>query len=524
MSIFSVQNYKTALTKSTKPVFSRDLLNKDLSVVNNDKNEPIKYFGSSSVVFKLAEGDRYYALKCFTTELFGRWDYLQKVQQILSKNENTWIVPFEIYENELELENDLNQTCTCSVLLMPWIEGERLLDKIKLYCSQQNTASIRELTKSFIEFAVNQIGQPFSHGDITPENIIVTPSGKMLLIDHDTFTFKDWENKPGRGGWSFPYHHPNKSRCEPNIDEDQFSFLLLTICLKALEHNPLLFERFNSSKGLLFNIDDFKTPRESAIVREIEKIKDPVLQNLLKLLIIRLHKNSIDIPELKSYLIGSDLRRQEKMLEPEWRILTENENNNKYNNRIHTKPPELFTTLVNQDRESTTESMHEASRPQKTQATNSLYQKQRNRVRRSVFIALLFVVVLVVGIKIFSPENRFLNPVNYKQLMVATKNDRTKPQPSNSDKAVKVTDKKQEDIVKGNKANEAKNEIATSNKSNNLASTFLPQPPSKTVAALIQSKPQYLSRTKPSDQRKKTNIYTERKNFKNTVVFRKTGF
>lgn len=511
MNTFSAHHYKTALTKSKTSLFSGELLNKDLSLVCNDKNEPVKYFGSSSVVFKLSGGNRFYALKCYTTDLFGRWDYLRKVRQVLLKSENAWIVPFEIYENELEIEDDQNQTQTCSVLLMPWIDGERLLNQVKLYCSQQNTASIRELCKSFIELAVNQIGQPFSHGDITPENIIVTPSGKMLLIDHDTFTFKDWENKPGRAGWSFPYHHPYRSQHEQDVNADQFSCLLITICLKALEHNPLLFEKFNSSKGLLFNIDDFKNPRESAIVREIEKIKDPFLQNLLKLLIIRLHKNTIDIPQLQSYLTGNDWRQQEKMLEPEWKTLIEN--NNKHNNRIHTKPPELFTTLINQNQGSATQSNPEASGPQKTKVTNSLYQKQRNRIRRNVFIALPLVMILIVGLKIFSPGNSLLNPVNYKQFAIAAKKTETSPVLSDNDIPVKGTDKRQEDMVEGNAA---KNKIPADNRSNSLVPTLLPHAPVKSVTALIQAK--------PSAKRKKTNIYTERKNYKNTVVFRKTGF
>lgn len=206
MSGLFIKNYREALIKNDLISFP-GFENGALRVINNDKNLPICFSGSSSVVFKLTDGEKDFALKCFITELQGRWPFLEIVKQKLDEIKNSRIVTFEIFKDVLAVEDDQKASYKKSVLLMPWIEGETLQERVRLYCTNNNVEGIRKLWLSFIDLAVSQLGQPYSHGDINPANIIVKPDGKMILVDHDTFRFADTINRPGLAGWGLSLIH-----------------------------------------------------------------------------------------------------------------------------------------------------------------------------------------------------------------------------------------------------------------------------------------------------------------------------
>lgn len=302
MSNYTVHNYKKALTTPGSLPF-RELKHRNLCAVYNEKNEPVRFFGTSSVVFKITDGSQCYALKCYTTDLFNRWEYLRQVHKSLTSLWPGWVVPFEIHDNELEVEDENHQVQSCSIILMPWIEGERLSDLIRLYSSQLNLhRKLSELFTSFISLVHQQLAQPFSHGDISPENIIVSPCGKMTLVDHDHFVFEGWGDSAGRGQWSLAYQHPQRNPANSENGADHFSFLVLALSLKALELDPSLFQQHNSRNGLLLTLVDYKYPHHSRVISDIRKLDDPYLQKLLNLLLSRLSLTDISIPGLLNYL------------------------------------------------------------------------------------------------------------------------------------------------------------------------------------------------------------------------------
>jgi len=346
MSTLSVQTFKKALTTAQHLPFC-ELKNRGFRLVYNEKKEPVIFFGTSSVVFKITDGDRFYALKCFTTELFDRWGYLKNVQTMLQSLQKGWITPFELYENELYIENSEQQQQFYPIVLMPWIEGERLSDLVRLYCSGKSLhGNLKNLSESLITLANKHLGHPFSHGDISPENIIVTPSGKMMLIDHDSFTFEGWNSTAGQGGWSYPYQHPSRNPRKPDLDADHFSFLVLATSLKALDLNPALFRQYNSSRGLLFTIDDYRYPERSNLIKEMENIDDPYLLRLLKLLLDQLNKKSTSIPGLLNYLDTSDQEQTNPIAG--WAAFESGTNQEKQNYNFYPAPAQTAPPVISE--------------------------------------------------------------------------------------------------------------------------------------------------------------------------------
>ena len=323
MNILTTQNFIKSFLQSPEPP-SKELQRRKLKVVYNDNNEPERFFGRNAVVFKLTNGDEFYALKCYITDLQGRWEYLHKVQAIIQKLQPEWTINFRIFDKELEIEDNDQQKVWTSIIIMPWVDEMKLADKIKIYCQQQNTGGLKKLTRSLIKLANQLEDIPFSHGDVSPENIMVSESDDMILIDHDSFSFRNMGDYTGQSKGSIPYLHPYRNQRLPDFNADDFSFLVLTISLKALEINPGLYNRYTSGKGLLLNIDDFISPEESKVISELKKMNDPYLASLLKLFLIHLNKTTTAIPDLHAFLNGKVSLPVQNKMDADWKTLLEN--------------------------------------------------------------------------------------------------------------------------------------------------------------------------------------------------------
>jgi hypothetical protein len=284
----------------------------------------VKHFGKNSVVYKVRSGKELFALKVYTVQLHNRWNYLNKVHSFIQTTGAERIVHFEIYDKKPDFSSYNIQLPAQTHLLMPWIEGETLSAKIKRYCSENNIDGLKRLTESFIDISLWLLQSPFVHGDLSPDNIIVTDEGKLVLIDHDNIQFSDLTFTLGQSAWSWGYQHIRRN---PNIIDlfaDHFPVLVLSLSLRALQNNPGLYAKYNSSNGLLFTIEDFKKPGDSDLYREIERINDTYLQNLLKLFNISLRRQYTEIPHLPHFLSEKDPDSNTSILEMEIEQLKNN--------------------------------------------------------------------------------------------------------------------------------------------------------------------------------------------------------
>lgn len=286
--------------------------------------KPVKCFGKNSVVYKVRSGKDFFALKIYTVELHHRWNYLKKVHDFMQAADTDRMVRFEIYDKKPDFTFYNIQLPAQTHLLMPWVEGETLSARIKRYCSEKNIEGLKKLTASFIELSQWLLQSSFVHGDLSPDNIIITDSEKLILIDHDNIQFGDLTFTLGQSAWSWGYQHTRRNPNVIDLFADHFPILVLTLSLRALQSNPELYGKYNSSNGLLFTIEDFKKPGDSDLYREIERINDTYLQNLLKLFNISLRRQYTEIPHLLHYLSEKDPDSNTRILEMEIEQLKSN--------------------------------------------------------------------------------------------------------------------------------------------------------------------------------------------------------
>lgn len=109
------------------------------------------------------------------------------------------------------------------VLIMDWVEGVTLDKYIRQNIDDQYV--LKMLAYQFSKLAMWIIPQPFAHGDIKPDNVMVREDGSLVLIDYDGMYVPAMKGQKARELGSPDFRHP--SRTENDFDEhiDDFSLV-----------------------------------------------------------------------------------------------------------------------------------------------------------------------------------------------------------------------------------------------------------------------------------------------------------
>lgn len=307
------------------PVFDKD-------------GHPIMSSGNFAVVFKMTDGKNNYAVKCFTKEQEGREEAYLRITEGLSMLNSPYFCTAKYFNDELFVNTNQTEVNEFPILLMDWIEGQTLTSYIcdiwaacDLY--KEEIEDINYLYVQFIEFGNWLLKQPFAHGDLKPDNIIICPNQNIKIVDYDGMYFPSMDGgnyreitSPGlrrkhkrrlslqnhREIGSPDFNNPFKSR---GFDErmDDFALTAISLSLKMLYINP----NIATEDGIIFKRLDYINMSQSEKFSEVWKNIDngevrDLLSNLLtlfsygklkneKLLSIptyKLYENSIDADEL----------------------------------------------------------------------------------------------------------------------------------------------------------------------------------------------------------------------------------
>ena len=66
---------------------------------------------------------------------------------------------------------------------MDWVEGVTLDKYVHQHISDKYVLQL--ITYQFCKMAAWLMSQPFAHGDLKPDNILVTEDGTLVLVDYD---------------------------------------------------------------------------------------------------------------------------------------------------------------------------------------------------------------------------------------------------------------------------------------------------------------------------------------------------
>ena len=256
----------------------------NLRAVLGDDGQPVMTSGNFAVVFKMEDTEtvKFYALKCFTKEQEGRAEAYHQIAEKLKDVDSPYLVSLRYLEKELFVDTEQTDETEFPVLLMDWVEG-KTLDKY-LRENLDDKYALEMLAYRFSQLAQWLIPQPFAHGDLKPDNILVREDGTLVLVDYDGMYVPAMKGQKARELGSPDFRHP--LRTENDFDEhiDDFPLLSILISLKATSHNPKLLDEFGESDRLLYSQENYYNIKNCTISRILPKYLDWKGKQLKKLL------------------------------------------------------------------------------------------------------------------------------------------------------------------------------------------------------------------------------------------------
>ena len=258
-----------------------------LRPVLGDEGLPVMTSGNFAVVFKMKDeqSGKFYALKCFTKEQEGRAEAYREIAKELKDVSSPYLVSIRYLDKELFVDTDQTTETEFPVLLMDWVEG-KTLDKY-LRENLDDKYAIELLAYRFIQLAQWLIPQPFAHGDLKPDNILVREDGTLVLVDYDGMYVPAMKGQKARELGSPDFRHP--LRTEEDFDEhiDDFPIVSMVLSIKALYYDPQLLNEYGAYDRLLFSDKDyinFESSEVFAILKEYSELREKIdlLRNMCK--------------------------------------------------------------------------------------------------------------------------------------------------------------------------------------------------------------------------------------------------
>ena len=238
-----------------------------LQPVLDGNGTPMMSSGGFAVVFKMYDPQAHkdVAVKCFLKEQEGRAESYQLIAQELAYTSSSFLTPFRYLDKELFVESQSTNDEEFPVVLMDWVEGETLDRYIQSHLADPN--ALRLLAFQFSRLASWLLSQPFAHGDLKPDNILVRSDGTLTLVDYDGMFVPAMEGTAARELGSPDFRHPLRTAERFNEHIDDFPLAVILLSLKALSLSPSLWNTYGASDRLLFSDADYRDLSSCAVLQ-----------------------------------------------------------------------------------------------------------------------------------------------------------------------------------------------------------------------------------------------------------------
>ena len=206
-----------------------------IGICTNANGEPDYRVGNNSIIFRIHYQGADKMLKCYTRD---------------KRNLHRIYGP-KCLQEELYIHSDYTHGEWVDVILDDWIEGKSLHRAI--LDNRNDAATMRSLAQAFDRMALQLLDQEWAHGDLKPENIIVTSQGELRLIDFDAMFLPEFAGKQSEECGTAAFQHPARTIDYFNKSIDDYPIALISTALHALAADPTLAEHYNIEDILLFD-------------------------------------------------------------------------------------------------------------------------------------------------------------------------------------------------------------------------------------------------------------------------------
>lgn len=289
-----------------------------LRPVLDDKGNPVMSSGNFAVVFKMQDENskRLYAVKCFTRDQEGRHENYRRIAEELEFVTSPYLVHFRFLEKELFVDTSQGDAEEYPVLVMDWVEGEPLDRYLRAHL--QDTYALQLLAYRFCRMEAWLLSQPFAHGDLKPDNILVKADGSLVLVDYDGMFVPAMQGEQAGELGSPDFRHPMRTAADFNEHIDDFSIATIALSLKAIALQPSLYNQFAASDRLLFAASDYLDLGKSAVLPALCSLtSNAELSTLLSTFLLAHAKNSLGMISFRLFLFHEPVKPKVEVITPQ---------------------------------------------------------------------------------------------------------------------------------------------------------------------------------------------------------------
>ena len=247
--------------------------------VLDDHGEPYRSSGAFAVVFKMKDEQtgKCYALKCFTEEQEGRAEAYRQIADELEFVDSSYITSVKYLDKEIFVDSSCEED-EFPVLLMDWIDGETMENYIAE--NYQDNYTMAMLCYRFCKMVAWLRSQPFAHGDIKPDNIMVRPDGSLTLVDYDGMFVPAMKGQKSPTIGTKDFSHPLRTVDDFDETIDDFALASIALSLKAISLNPSLLDEYGAADRLLFSAEDYRDLSKSKVLAALQELMNDEEVNL----------------------------------------------------------------------------------------------------------------------------------------------------------------------------------------------------------------------------------------------------
>lgn len=224
----------------------------DIELFDGYRRRPQMWSGATAAVFKVRHHGKVCKLRCL----------------LRPKYNSRAIYGDKYHPKELFVSAPGQHGAWADIILEDWVEGESF--HVVMTQSLGNKEQLAILADKFDHLAVELLARPWAHGDLKPDNIVVTPDGGLQMVDFDAmylpqFSYSDCEELGTRG-----FQHPRRIDIfDKHIDD--YSIALISTALHAMALDPSLSERYSLDDQMLLVPADAIEGRDPAL-DEMERL------------------------------------------------------------------------------------------------------------------------------------------------------------------------------------------------------------------------------------------------------------
>lgn len=214
-------------------------------------NRPLYVAGNAAVTFRVKHDGMDKILKCYTR----------------TNNHLTAIYGEEFHPRELCIIDIVGRKVWIDCLLTPYIEGITLDEAL---CSADGEQELIAIASSFDTFAKRLLLSERAHGDLKPENLILTPTGEIRAIDWDAAFLPSFAGEASPEIGTAAYQHPHRTTDLYDKHIDDYSIAFLSVFLHAAAIDSTTIEYFRKYHEPMLSPKDIIRGK----VSELERISN----------------------------------------------------------------------------------------------------------------------------------------------------------------------------------------------------------------------------------------------------------